>query len=1028
MSKPHPSTKLSVRFAALGLAIAVSAVAVPQPPPTWDTWANPLDPSATYHDPGYPLAFVAVAIREDPISGGTDGNYHHGTDVLSVNNPDAENHLWVLNTDGNVVKLFPLDIHETLGLIETPAGELWRGSVLEPNVSEDGNRLYFGYVHDATDEFGNSNNIKELPKSGSDLYAMDIGPLRTDPTVSPDTLDVYRLTDDHAVEEHAMNQPVAAATVTGEWAPSYIHAVEMRTADGLKIVYSSDERSLQNSNTNFGGGDANHNFNLHIADLVETNDGPTLENRRQFQYYTTTSAISPTPMRNGISFSYQANTAEPRQWQMQRVDSVGRWNPLLGYGANQFAVHLGRLCVSSQGGVDISGETFEADDYFVAARYYNLNNEGFGRLERLSMNPATLGLNTYNNNMSQGQIPEQVGLVNITNGVPLNDDISQTNGAGEYIGKFTTPRCGKPDELYSAHTPTSANGREHDVNGNLDHYRAYIAFRNSLAEFDPLTDQSVVVRDDAEEFSLIWPTPIISWLERTGDDVEQQYDESIIDPQSPILAGLPHAQIGTAELYNTDRRSYDCWSGIGGMQPYFPGTAHSGNSAFEVVQNYDALTKVLPGGPCAPLAPSDILGIAINLTSNKIQGDFFGFTTDPDDKGYETGGQFNAAPIDKYFGGLETTKVLGVYDVRGQTLGNRPDSSFKALIPARVPFELHLLDSTYGLRLADVRSWHSLMPRETRTDCGGCHQHDAENTDAPPDYEDTYAAAQPATDFVKETPRVQYDAFCAPEMTSTPGESTHALKDWYALWNRFDQTCTSCHDANNPPPTNDGTAAFAYTDSHDAYRQMNVNFYANPHAGALGSPAFWAARGERTDGRNNSDYIGMSPSFVFSAVHATDPGITALCDGSDPDGANWLYDFGQWIDNNMPRSQAGHPYNYYIDRYHPSVDFAIKTNTCTPTKIRIGHWDDSDGIESLEVLVDGVQERIYTEPLHDLSNAKGKRVHTFSTPGITSDSSVTVIAMDANDNRQVYTKSIRELEAECKPATYEPHGNPIPVP
>jgi hypothetical protein len=73
-------------------------------------------------------------------------------------------------------------------------------------------------------------------------------------------------------------------------------------------------------------GEANHNFNLHIADLAA--DG-TLRASRQFQYYTTTSALSPTPLRNGIAFSYQASTADARNWHIQGINSAGRWYPTL---------------------------------------------------------------------------------------------------------------------------------------------------------------------------------------------------------------------------------------------------------------------------------------------------------------------------------------------------------------------------------------------------------------------------------------------------------------------------------------------------------------------------------------------------------------------------------------------------------------------------------------------------------------------------------------------------------------------------
>ena len=73
------------------------------PEPEWDYAGNPIG-GGPYHQPSYPLAFVAVAIQEETIGGVVTGQYHHGTDVLSANNPDAENHLWVLTPNSEVKK------------------------------------------------------------------------------------------------------------------------------------------------------------------------------------------------------------------------------------------------------------------------------------------------------------------------------------------------------------------------------------------------------------------------------------------------------------------------------------------------------------------------------------------------------------------------------------------------------------------------------------------------------------------------------------------------------------------------------------------------------------------------------------------------------------------------------------------------------------------------------------------------------------------------------------------------------------
>jgi len=114
---------------------------------------------------------------------------------------------------------------------------------------------------------------------------------------------------------HAVN-PALASDPIDYWGTIDMHMIELRTQDGLKAVWVSNRARLGNSNSWFG--DPNHNFNLYIADILK--DG-SLGPAHQFQYYTTTSALSPIPLQNGLAFSYQSSTDEPRRWDMQAIDS-----------------------------------------------------------------------------------------------------------------------------------------------------------------------------------------------------------------------------------------------------------------------------------------------------------------------------------------------------------------------------------------------------------------------------------------------------------------------------------------------------------------------------------------------------------------------------------------------------------------------------------------------------------------------------------------------------------------------------------
>lgn len=971
---------------AAGLVVGLSTVASAQ---VWDTAIDHPGDEA-YYLPDYPLVFVAARVVEGPnsLGPGIAGKYHIGTDVLSANNPDRDNHLWIVLPTGAVVKLFPLDAHQTAGLIDTAAGQLDRGSVVEPSVSEDGTRIYFSYFHDVVLETSNSFGLHRLPLKGADLYSMDLAPLLADPTTDPATLSVTRLTtrvyapngaqQEADKNKAATNPGLASSTGPNAWGTVFMHATEMRTADGLQLVYVSDERRLRNSNQSMSLGDGNHNFNLHIADLAS--DG-TLENERQWHYYTTTSALSPTPLRNGIAFSYQASTEAARNWHIQGIDSDGRWYPIIGYGTNPELFHLGSLCVATQG--------VAPGDYFVGARYYNVNNEGFGALWAQDL--SQVGINAYDDNTYWGIKPRQVGSYKVTSGVNSNDYPAAKQN-GQYVGKMTSPRCGRPDELYYAYSPTSANGRLNDPDGNRNIYHSYIAYRPSLEPFHPFDPvnvsagegQRIVVDDASDAYTLVWPIPILSWQERTGE-AEQQVSPSPIDPDSTIKPGQPFATIGTSALYNTDRKPFDCWLGSGGQTPYSPNKAHTNVNQENdlIVNNTDALTIVQNQSDfCEDLSPTNVLGVAIQLTSNKtnLSADW--------NPGYRTESN----------GKKEAATLLGVYDVRRQ-----PDQSFQATIPAHAPIELHLLDRRYGMRLVDVRSWHSLQPRETRNDCGGCHQHEAGKAIS---FSGTVADQIPPLDMVGSTTFLRYNRYCEPRVRRTR-RPARSVPEWTSdIWPRFDQHCGTCHSSQQSSDPA-ALAALSYSGEQDAYDKLKNRNYADTKLGALGSPAFWAARGERTDGRDN-DLAKYAPNYSagvwgyrFSAVHAQAP---SLCDGTNSQGARWVYSFGQWIDNHMPRD-TGSAYGYDHDWYHPSVDGALTSASCALGNVRVGFWDDRGRLAEVRVEYEGNVVATYT------NRRNGSVVVPFS--GVSPSDSIEVVATDHAGNRQFYEKSFAQLRRDC---------------
>lgn len=970
-------TALLIRSVCFGAPISAQS---------WETGAgHPGD--AQYFLPDFPVAFVANAGHAD---GSTETGAHLGADVMSATNPAPQGPgggLYILLPSGQVKKLFPLPVHEAL--VDTPTNQLHRGAVVEPNLSEDGRSLYFAYFHDAAFEpNGGGWQSMKISYKGADLYRMDIGALRDDPNRDPATLAVLRLTQKQYAGhpkadvvqtvadrvKDAVNPNLASQQESANyWGTIDMHLIELRTQAGLKALWVSNRTRLRSSNDQVG--DVNHAFGLFMADFLPSGG---LGTPQQIQYYTTTSALSPAPMREGFAFSYQSSTEDVRRWEVQWIDSEGRWKPLIGYAHSSELFHLGTLVVER----DATGALI---DSFIGAKYYHLNDEGFGTLHVIRT--ADAGENVFvphNHGMSPRQLSTQLTLGAIDVDFPSPQVL--VGGQSVYVGKFSTPRAGRiGGEYFMAYTPTSANRWLRDPDGRKCVWESEIVYRPNLSPFEPhepvdlATGKGLlrVVRDSSRAYDLLWPTPILSWLERTGEEF-QRVSAPIIDASSPIPAGAPLAQVGTSAIWNTDIRPFDCYLDAG--RPFNPNVIDK-NERSQVLHSQEGLRYVVdPDDFCRYLTSDEVLGVQVNLTSVRTDPQFNGVP------GYETDITTKA----------ESVELLGVYSVVEE---NDADQSFQVRIPSDVPFEFHLLDRKYGMKLADSRSWHSLKARETRNDCGGCHQHQA-GFSIP--FAGTEASAKPAFDLAFRTTRIRYDEQCRPrlESVSAPALST---PEWKAdVWPGFSQHCGACHDLTRSSDVT-ALAALDYSTEEEAYDRIRARNYASGQLGALGSPIFWAAFGERTDGRRNDlaeyrpNYAAGVWGFHFSAVHTTNPG---LCASSNPEWADWVCTLGQWIDNHMPRDTGSSSFTYKFDRYPPTVDFALLRDG----RVRVGFWDDR-GQVALEFQRNGVT--LLRLPLR-ANGALMSRLPAGAMP----EDELRVIASDSQGNRQIRIKSVSQMRSE----------------
>lgn len=910
------------------------------------------------------------------------------------------------------IRLFPRPEHQSI--LDAP---YQLGCATELRMSLDGRKIYVGYYHKTND--GSRSSGTEVPLLGADIYRIDVGPFIDNPSYNG-AVNVTRLTRQPTNRfEEAMNPTTASSTALKLGGVLNTAAVEMMTDRGLELVFTSNMRSLQDSNS--------FNVNMNLFHALIKEDG-TLGPINQFQYYTTTSVISPINLINGIAASYQERITDFRHWTIQQMNSAGQWAPLDGYGSHTTtAVHNGDLCQMPGG-----------RRFLLSTGYYHAFNEGFGAIKATDI--ATAGINNTSAIEMGAYVTAQVNSDLISKFTSTFEDQPGTITVGgnlQLVGKFATPGCGADGKVFLAYTNTCANTRNvtdpcWQAFGSLGRFHSGIVVRDGILnqsgmiQAEDPRDTNIfkpVIKDTAGLYSLAFPVVVgLPFAQKVG--AEPQFTSTFSNK-----SGMPEAMIGTSALHNTDLTVMEC--ATRGPTPKFDSNVHFDQNLREIsfyaisklnwVRDPAKLNASAPDSVCEkPLNPEDILGVEIIMTDNKMDPAYLNPIADRD----------------------ETQELLGVVPA-GVPHNGTIDTSFRALIPSNVPFKMRPLSKYFGLAYAEAPNWHSLKAGESRHDCGGCHNHKA---GMGINYEGTRASepTYPAPDLLNTTPRVKYDVMCQPTI-QVENRATRPIPVWgdgTPLFQKFTSYCGSCHSAGqsgapafvvgnadatfealfNPPPRNgDGARRRRYI-SKEFLAQM--------------SQAWWAARGMRADGRDNSFYLNPANAdleFQFTEAPHVQLG---LCNGTRQDAqdaADWVYDFGSWIDNGMHRTSefpttgpaANFPYEY--DRFHPAVNAALVDSTgCSIAQgLKVGFWDNR-GVVQVQLKgpnLNLTRQITSTDP-------SGFEIFTEIANSQNSSDVYTAIAIDAAGNRQSYKFTTEQLSANCVTGSdpragiiYNPEGN-----
>lgn len=309
----------------------------------------------------------------------------------------------------------------------------------------------------------------------------------------------------------------------------------------------------------------------------------------------------------------------------------------------------------------------------------------------------------------------------------------------------------------------------------------------------------------------------------------------------------------------------------------------------------------------------------------------------------------------------ERVVILGEFGVRNgdrmDPSGN-PDTSFLVRFPANVPYLMQSIDCD-GRTLNTDQSWQSLRPGEMKT-CGGCHVHSREPRVT---FDETYAATD-------EYPVVTLGEGIVPLLAGATEEGPAVREvEGMALQIDFEHDiapifaarCNNCHGGASPagslaldrPGIEESStwwclvadrgqqcvpeAQRMITTNGTAFRRPQLTRYVRAF-NALGSPLYWKAANERTDGNTDDTFDDSSPAddrdLDFGADHPTE--IT-------PEELGML---ARWIDIGAPGGPAERD-----DTQKPTLTLAALYEDEAVTHLRVGTVDMPSGIDVDSLLV-----------------------------------------------------------------------------
>jgi hypothetical protein len=643
-------------------------------------------------------------------------------------------------------------------------------SIADPQVSFDGQWVYYAKMHDA------------LGHKGSDIYK-----------VSVKTREIVQLTS----QKFTPNTGVADWTKTP--LPGWgVYNLGPCPLPGGRVAFVSDRNVFKASNPGYAP-------NALALQLFTIDDHPVDEdgNNRNIDcigHLNLGMALHPVILKDGrLMFSSLESQGlrSHHLWGVWSINPDGTdWGPLMS------AFEIGNGTADS-----LHFQTQLSNEDIVVESYYNLNNFGFGTLLRFPIRPADgyagfgpgykpdpRNARVRHSRHADGrgiyiQFPfSPYGLDSLTPFVLKGDWPSAPADPADKdsprVGKFTHPSAAPDNHLLAAYSPGS-------LNSYTRHKPAFDSGLYLIKAGQPIDEpaQMLLIKNDPK-YHEQWPRALVPYKRIYGVDEPRHIAPLKNDgTRSPHLPeGSPFGLVGSSSLYK--RESY----------PYGRVTEGSVTASF-------AEEKDRTGGRGHDSSHNwSVQGADAGLYENEEIHAIRLLLLEPTSETRPKGGR------QYYNHGRERMRILGEIPVRKfdgdkQPLDpdSNPDTSFLAKIPADVAWTFQTLNKN-GMVLNSSQTWHQLRPGEIRNDCGGCHAH----SQAPTDFSLT-AAARPdykIFDLTKKTPLLttkardqskrNWDAAGESGLRYEKGVQTvEYFRDVKPI---FARSCVACHTKDRDEP------------------------------------------------------------------------------------------------------------------------------------------------------------------------------------------------------------------------------------